>query len=132
MTTRASLPNNALEPVSQTQTSNVLLLARVLGVNSAENDYTYGNIAEVIQLTNTVGRRDPDQIPGNQDPNIINKNQEIPGTLELENDTDVAEPFTITTPTGSNQSMVIYIVVGIAAAILAVGVVLIKKYVLKK
>lgn len=132
MTTRASLPGNALEPVNQTKTSNVLLLARVLGGNSSENDYTYGNIAEIIQLTNTVGRRDPDQIPGNQDLNIINKDKEIPSPLEVENDTDISEPFTITTPTGANQSMAIYIVIGIAAAILAVGVILVKKYALKK
>lgn len=127
-----SLSTTYLNPVNNTTTSTLLVLTKRLGGNSSEYDYTYGNIAEIIELTNTVGRRDPDQIPGNQDPNIINKNQEIPGTLELENDTDVAESFTITTPTGSNQSMVIYIVVGLAAAILAVGVVLIKKYVLKK
>lgn len=127
-----SLSTTYLNPVNNTTTSTLLVLTKRLGGNSSEYDYTYGNIAEIIQLTNTVGRRDPDQIPGNQDPNIINKNQEIPDTLELENDTDVSEPFTITTPTGSNQSMVIYIVVGLSAAILAVGVVLIKKYVLKK
>ena len=127
-----SLSTTYLNPVNNTTTSTLLVLTKRLGGNSSEYDYTYGNIAEIIELTNTVGRRDPDQIPGNQDPNIINKNQEIPGTLELENDTDVSEPFTITTPTGSNQSMVIYIVVGLSAAILAVGVVLIKKYVLKK
>ena len=81
----------------------------------------YNNVAEIVQVTNKVGRRDEGSIPGNYIPlsNITD-----------EPDTDVAT-ITVTDPTGSQGPQIYYILSITIAAILILGIVLIKKVIKK-
>ena len=81
---------------------------------------SYDNMAEIIQLRNTVGRRDMDAIPGNQQPD---------GELR-EYDADNTEKVVIMDPFGENKSRY-YVLIAVVVIILAGGIVAIKKYVLK-
>lgn len=130
MTKTESLPNNYLDPVNNPKTSTKLVVTKVLGVDS--KDYTYGNIAEIIEITNTVGRRDPDQIPGNQDPNIVDNNYGGISEKTIENDTDISEEFEFIPPTGKAQLIFITTIAIVTGAIFGVGIILIKKFAISK
>ena len=125
-----TLQSSKLDPAENTGDSTVLVLTRILGGNSSEEDYTYVNLAEIIQLTNEVGRKDPHEITGDTDPNIANENEDHDPPTE--NDTDESEIFTIIPPTGLNQSMIYIIIAVVAAGVFITGIVLIKKFAIKK
>ena len=109
-----ALENTALKPG---ETASVqLILSKTLSPNDEDDTLNYGNMAEILQYSNSVGRRDMDAIPGNQQPD------EDP----YEYDTDFTERILITPPYGENKA--IYFVLSIAVlAILTGGIILIKK-----
>ena len=80
------------------------------------------NEAETVIIDKTGGSKMYELVPGNY----------VPGSGSTETDDDIAETTIVTPSTGENQNYIIAITVGISAlAILGVGIVLIKKKILK-
>ena len=114
-----ALENKALKPGESASVE--LKLSKTLSPEDEDDTLNYGNMAEILQYSNTVGRRDMDAIPGNQEPD------EDP----YEYDTDYTERVLITPPTGANRAY--YFVLGtVVLVILAGGIILIKKKVIDK
>lgn len=110
--------NKALKP-GETVTKELVLTQTITSQNTQDN-MTYGNIAEILQTSNTVGRRMAFSIVGNQDPT----------KAPTEVDSSKAEEVVILPPFGQ-----MYLYFGLGIAVLAVvvgGVILIKKKILKK
>ena len=104
-----ALANTPLEPG---QSAGVeLILTKTISSSDEDDDLSYNNVAETLEFTNLVGRKD--DIPGNKEPYEFE-----PG----ENDSDYTEEVIITAPTGGNKSLT-YIVVAIAVLAVA-GVVI--------
>ena len=103
------------------ETNALILTTSKLMISGSDNDMIYNNVAEIVQVTNKVGRRDEGSIPGNYIPlsNIID-----------EPDTDGAT-ITVTDPTGLQGPQIYYILSITIGAILILGIVLIKKVVKK-
>lgn len=118
-----ALENTELEPGKST--SIQLVLSKTLSPQDEDDTLDYSNIAEILQYSNTVGRRDMDAIPGNQEPNAD------PDKDEFEYDTDFTERVIITPPTGENKSFY-YVISAVVLVILSTGIVLIKRKVLDK
>lgn len=98
-----------------------LLLTKTISSSDTEDDLSYDNIAEILQYTNSVGRRA--DLPGNQDP----KEDGLP----KEADADRTETVVITPPTGENRSHY-FVLAGVILVVTAVGIFVIKKKVLDK
>ena len=98
-----------------------LVLSKTLSPEDEDDTLNYGNLAEILQYSNTVGRRDMDAVPGNQQPD------EDP----YEYDTDYTERIIITPPTGANRALFIVLPLTILA-ILGGGIIIIKKKVINK
>ena len=108
----------ALEPGKETD-NKTLVLTKVITPENANDDLTYENIAEIVQTSNTVGRRMAYSIVGNQNPT------ENPSEV----DSSQAERIVILPPTGEPY---LYLGIGaIAIIILIGGVIIIKKKVIK-
>ncbi len=110
--------NTALKPGEQT--TKALILTQTITPENTRDDMTYDNIAEIVQTSNTVGRRMAYSIVGNQDPT----------TSPAEVDSGKAEQVVILPPFGRT-----YLYIGITLgviALLTVGIILIKKKVLGK
>lgn len=118
-----ALENTELKPGQSTSVQ--LVLSKTLSPQDEDDTLDYSNIAEILQYSNTVGRRDMDAIPGNQEPNAD------PDKDEFEYDTDFTERIIITPPTGENKSFY-YVISAIVLVILTTGIVLIKRKVLGK
>lgn len=100
--------------------SGNLILTQTITSQNTSDDMTYDNIAEIVQYSNTVGRRMAYSVVGNQNPN----------DAPTEVDTAKAEKIIILPPFGQTY---LYLGVGIAVfALLTVGIIIIKKKVLKK
>ena len=96
-------------------------MSKTLSPQDEADTLSYQNIVEILQLSNSVGRRDMDALAGNQDPNGEPK----------EYDADFVEKVIITPPTGGNKAY--YFVLGaIILIVLAGGIILIKKKVFGK
>lgn len=109
-----ALENTKLKP-GENATVN-LVLSKTISPNDDDDTLNYGNMAEILQYTNTAGRRDMDAIPGNQEPD------EEP----YEYDTDFTERVLITPPTGANKAYY-FVLAGVVLVILAGGIIVIKK-----
>lgn len=97
-----------------------LVLTQTITAQNTQDDMTYRNIAEILQTSNTVGRRMAFSIVGNQDPT----------KAPTEVDSAKAEEVVILPPFGQ---MYLYFGLGIVVlAVIAGGVVFIKKKILKK
>lgn len=99
-----------------------------LGITLAEDinqdnldAFTYSNCAEIIQIYSGAGRRDYDVIPGDYEPY---QDPEQP-------DESLTGRAVVTPPLGE-ENRVYYVITIISATIIIVGIVLIKKKVLKK
>ena len=102
------------------ETSGDLILTQTITAQNTQDNMTYGNIAEILQTSNTVGRRMAYSIVGNQDPT----------KTPAEVDSAQAEKVVILPPFGNTY---LYFGLGIAVlALIAGGAVIIKKKVLKK
>ena len=98
-----------------------LLLTKTISSSDSDDDLSYSNMAEVLQYTNTVGRRA--DIPGDQDP--------AKAKISTETDADFSEDVVITPPTGENRAHY-FVLTGVILVIIAGGVFVIKKKVLDK
>lgn len=98
-------------------------------VSAQDKNLTYDNLAEIVKIQNTVGRRDMLTIPGNANPIL----GEFTASIK-ERDASATELVTFTPPTGIEVEVPItaqiLIVTLIALVIVAVGIVIIKKKVL--
>lgn len=114
-------------------TSKKLVVSVGLSASEIENDGVYDSyIAQVTHYTNAAGRRDQ-STPANLS---YVHSYDAGKTLEDNNEEDEfwAERFTITKPTGEDKitPVQIAIITISAVAVLGVGIILIKKFVLKK
>lgn len=122
-------------------TSKKLVVSVGLSASEIENGGVYDSyIAQVTHYTNAAGRRDqstPDNLSYVHSENTnITLDSNIPDTNKKYNEEDEfwAERFTITKPTGEDKitPVQIAIITISAVAVLGVGIILIKKFVLKK
>lgn len=108
-----------------------LIMTRSIDSQIDDEDLSYDNIAEIVKFENTVGKRDIETILGNADPKL----GEFKVSLD-ERDASATELITFTPPTGlglqNSMKLEILLVTLGALAIVVVGIVLIKKTVLKK
>ena len=116
-------------------TSMNMVMTRSIDSQINDDDLSYDNIAELIKLENTVGKRDIKTIAGNVDPKggILGEG-EFSASLD-EKDASATELITFTPPTGlglqTSLLIEILLVSIVALGILGTGIVLIKKHVLK-
>lgn len=107
-----------------------LATTRYISQETDANDMNFDNIAEIIIFENTVGRRDIEAVPGNADPKL----GEFYISLS-ERDSSATEIITLTPPTGINKIDIMRIQLLLASLvaliIVTVGIVIIKKKVLK-
>ncbi len=111
----------AKTPLQPGQSASVdLVLTKTISTSDEQTSLTYNNVAETLQFTNLVGRKD--DIPGNKKPYEFTPS---------ENDSDYTEEVIITPPTGGNKSMTyVAITIGILA-IAGVGIIVIRKFMKK-
>ena len=110
--------NTALEPGKSVDTT--LVLTQVITPENKNDNLTYSNIAEIVEVSNTVGRRMAYSIVGNQDPTV-----DTPGEI----DASIAEKILILPPFG-NGNIAYYILGAVVGIILIGGITLIIKKVL--
>lgn len=110
-----SLKDVALKPGQSVSTQ--LILSKIISPNDAADDLSYNNMAEIIQLTNDVGRRNLIKIVGNQD---------TEGMPE-ETDADNTENIIITPPTGADKNKTRLIILAGIFSILVGLILLIKR-----
>ncbi len=110
--------SNSLKPGEKV--SKQLILTQLITTSDSQDDKTYENIAEIVQTSNTAGRRMAYSVVGNQDPT----------KTPTEVDSSRAEKVVILPPFGQAY---LYYGIGILVGILLVaGIVVIKKKVMKK
>ena len=117
---------------SDSSTSINLILSKVISPENTEDDLTYNNSVEIVERKNVAGRRDYIGVPGNYEPNTrpIGMDPSTRESIMEEYDSSIAPEIVITKPTGETQ--IYYIIGGIVLAVLASGIILIKKFVLSK
>ena len=100
-----SLKNIKLRPGEKAET--YLTLSKVISPNDEADDLSYNNMAEIIEITNDVGRRNLSKVVGNQN------------TEGMPNETDAANTQTviITPPTGKNKEITSTILIAIGSLI---------------
>lgn len=127
--------------IKENNTSKKLVVSVGLSASEIENGGVYDSyIAQVTYYTNAAGRRDqstPDNLSYVHSENTnITLDSNNPDTNKKYNEEDEfwAERFTITKPTGEDKitPVQIAIITISAVAVLGVGIILIKKFVLKK
>lgn len=110
----------ALKPGEETQ--KVPMTTSKIMAASGEDDMIYSNVAEIVQVTNKVGRRDEKSIPGDYVPLLH---------MTEQSDTDDAT-VTVSDPEGSRAPEIYYILSITIGTMLIAGIVCIKKFVIKK
>ena len=107
----------------------VLLTTKTIGTESDVDNMTFDNLAEIVKVQNTAGRRDMLTVPGNANPKL----GEFTASIK-ERDASATELVTFTPPTGikaeAPMTTQVLIVTLVALVIVAVGIVIIKKKVL--
>lgn len=107
-----------------------LTVTKTVSATDDADNLSYDNIAEIVKYENISGRRDEATIPGNANP----EEEQFTESLK-ERDQSATELVTFTPPTGlevdKGMTLQVLFISGIALVILAVGVVVIKKTVLK-
>ena len=105
-------------------------MTRSIDAEINDSDASFDNIAEIVKLENTAGRRDVTTIAGNADPKL----GEFAVSL-TERDSSATELITFTPPTGMNARTILTLQIALATvaglAIVAIGIVVIKKKILK-
>ena len=130
-------------PQSSIQTT--MMLSTTLTPDSGEDTMVYNNLSEIVQVSNSQGRRLKWSVTGNQpmanqdlgSDTPVDEQDEIYTKVDLvtpkEIDADSSQEILILPPTGSNRNYTLWIIVGVLAlAIIAGGVILIRKYFKKK
>ncbi len=111
-----------------------LKLTKVLSSESSADDLAYSNMAEIVEIDNSVGRYDHGAIPGNQSLEKQPQEHDTVGSSRTADKTSKETPpdgeVIVTPPTGSKY---IYYTLGFTITIiLAAGVYLIKRKVIDK
>lgn len=133
--TLSDIKQNKEEFIEKTMdTSKKLVVSVGLSASEIENGGVYDSyIAQITHYTNAAGRRDQSSTPANLS-YVHSYDTDI--TLENYNEEDEfwAERFIITKPTGEDKLTAVQIaIISVSAVvILGVGIILIKKFVLKK
>lgn len=119
-----------------------LVLTKTLSNTSGDEEFIYNNLAEIIETHNDQGRRMQFSIAGNQemaDQSIKtnNANEDAKTAIKViqasEIDADSAQKIVILPPTGANKNIIIISIAVISAlAIVACGIVAIRKILGKK
>ena len=130
-------------PQSSIQTT--MMLSTTLTPDSGEDTMVYNNLSEIVQVSNSQGRRLKWSVTGNQpmanqdlgSDTPVDEQDEIYTKVDLvtpkEIDADSSQEILILPPTGANRNYTLWIIVGIVAlAIIAGGVILIRRYFKKK
>lgn len=103
------------------QTEKTLVLTQLITTENTDDDLTYSNLVEIAKTSNTLGRRMAYSTVGNQNP-TANKPSEV--------DSSMAEKVIILPPFG--EVHIYYILGAVIAIMLAGGITLIIRKVLKK
>ena len=132
-----------LDAASSVQTT--MMLSTTLTPDTGEDTMVYNNLSEIVQVSNTQGRRLKWSVTGNQPMADQDRGSDEPARPEdeiytnadlvtpKEIDADSSQEILILPPTGSNRNYTLWIIVGIVAlAIIAGGIVLIRRYFKKK
>ena len=98
-----------------------LVLTQIIYGNDETDNEVYENIAEIVKTSNTVGRRMAYSIVGNQDPT----------TIPTEVDSAKAETVVVVPPFGISPIYIYGAVALVAVIVLTVGIIFIKKKVIK-
>ena len=134
-------PNNPLTKILKPgeSTESTLVLKKVLSAESSQDDLSYTNLTEIVEIDNTVGRYDHGATPGNQSVEVQPQEHDTSGasrftSYDSDGNVDEEHPqdgtIIITPPTGSTH---IYYVLGIGVTILlAVGLYLINRFVVRR
>lgn len=108
-----------------------LYISRTVGAETDADNLSFDNLAEIVKYETVTGRRDTTFVVGNANP----RHGEFEASIE-ERDASATELVTFTPPTGidSNKEMTLQIlaITAIALAVVAGGVVIIKKKILDK
>lgn len=145
--TNKSLGDTALYPEAakldgvQSSTQTTMMLSTTLVPDSGEDTLVYNNLSEIVQISNSQGRRLKYSVPGNQPMANQEYGSDVPADEEdeiytkvdlvtpKEIDADSSQEILILPPTGANRNYTLWIIVGIIAlAIIAGGIVLIRRY----
>lgn len=114
--------------------SATLKLTKILSAESSEDDLSYTNMAEIVEIDNTVGRYDHAAIPGNQDLEEHPQEHDTAGASKLASRNNKQTPpdgeVIVTPPTGSKRMY--YGVGAIITLVLLGGIYLIKRKVVDK
>lgn len=110
-------------------------------VGSDSDDLQIDNVAEIIKYNNKVGRRDELSIAGNQNPATAFKKtvnlatgETVSAGMEYQRDTSASEMITLSPPFGSGLAtwkLQIIGTIAVALSVVAGGIVVIKKKILK-
>lgn len=132
-----------LDAASSVQTT--MMLSTTLTPDTGEDTMVYNNLSEIVQVSNTQGRRLKWSVTGNQPMADQDRGSDEPARPEdeiytnadlvtpKEIDADSSQEILILPPTGANRNYTLWIIVGIVAlAIIAGGIVLIRRYFKKK
>ncbi len=107
-----------------------LTITKTVSATDDADNLAYDNIAEIVKYENVAGRRDEATIPGNANPEV----EQFTESLQ-ERDQSATELVTFTPPTGlevqSGMTIQVLFITVISLAVLAIGIVIIKKTVLK-
>lgn len=145
--TNKSLGDTALYPEAakldgvQSSTQTTMMLSTTLVPDSGEDTLVYNNLSEIVQVSNSQGRRLKYSITGNQPMANQDYGSDVPADEDdeiytkvdlvtpKEIDADSSQEILILPPTGANRNYTLWIIVGIVAlVIIAGGIVLIRKY----
>ena len=117
-----------IENLNACQTSTKLVLNQIITAQNTQDEKCYNNIAEIVKISNDVGRRMAYSVQGNQNPRVATLDDK---TAHLEMDSSMSEEVKILPPFGVGN-VVVYIALTLAVVvILAGGIILIKKKILK-
>ena len=132
-----------LDAASSVQTT--MMLSTTLTPDTGEDTMVYNNLSEIVQVSNTQGRRLKWSVTGNQPMADQDRGSDEPARPEdeiytnadlvtpKEIDADSSQEILILPPTGANRNYTLWIIVGtVALAIIAGGIVLIRRYFKKK
>lgn len=114
-----------------------LTITKAVSAEDDADNLAYDNLTEIVKFENTVGRRNVTAIPGNCNPKELHENEpigEFAAALK-EIDSSATELITFIPPTGIETEKVIntelLIVVVASLTIISIGIVVIKKKILK-
>ncbi len=102
--------------------SKTLILSQLITPENTDDDLTYTNMAEIVKTSNSVGRRMAYSLVGNQDPTLSDAS---------EVDSSAAERIVILPPFGIGEIITYCVIAVVVGAILVIGIVLIRRKVLK-